>query len=342
MKRLKVHLYKNYFTLGQSEQPIPYNGPFGAFIDALNTLEMNGDVMSSLSANFYKNGVARVEVVDHRFQPVQAAPLVLFPSASAVHEDIQAFGMDYFGSEWSPNEMGLELEEKVLPSLYPTLDLEVQPRSDVGIDRFVDSNELFKRKTLEAYNQQKYIVPKKRRANPQIDQVLQKDAKRNEDMRSLILMEKAKDSTFFPAYSQLSFIEDWKKKKKMADEEAMIGLGDKQKIKLTSSGIVAPRKILSYNMNKKICRTLKFESEVDGKSIYSVFNVYELSEGQFEGVLRWGNQEGTAINGGTIRYPLGNKQAVDYYVAHFRGFYGIMHKITFDTAATTPVTNQSQ
>jgi hypothetical protein len=80
------------------------------------------------------------------------------------------------------------------------------------------------------------------------------------------LIEKANDIDFYPRFAQLSFIEDWKKKKKMADEEQMIGLGDKQKIKLTTSGISgilklinvsAPKKILSYNMNRRIVRTLK-------------------------------------------------------------------------------------
>lgn len=67
--------------------------------------------------------------------------------------------------------------------------------------------------------------------------------------------------------------------------------------------------------------------------------MYELSDGLFEGVIRWGSQEGTAIGGDTIRYPLGNKSAVDYYVNHFRGtfnltrgFYGIVNKLTADTA----------
>jgi hypothetical protein len=60
-------------------------------------------------------------------------------------------------------------------------------------------------------------------------------------------------------------------------------------------------------------------------------NVYDLGDGQYEGVLRWGNAEGTAIGGDTIKYPLGNRQSVEYYIAHFRGFYGILHKLVADT-----------
>lgn len=73
----------------------------------------------------------------------------------------------------------------------------------------------------------------------------------------------------------------------------------------------------------------------------------------YEGILRWGAQEGiaidiipgSAIDGDTLRYPIGNKQAVDYYVAHFRGifkllmlgFYGIRHKLVSDSASAVPL-----
>jgi hypothetical protein len=57
------------------------------------------------------------------------------------------------------------------------------------------------------------------------------------------------------------------------------------------------------------------------------------------------NLTGTAIDGDTLRYPIGNKQAVDYYVAHFRGifncltkgFYGIRHTLVSDSASTVPL-----
>jgi hypothetical protein len=50
------------------------------------------------------------------------------------------------------------------------------------------------------------------------------------------------------------------------------------------------------------------------------------------GVLRWGTVEGTAINGDTLKFPLGNKQAVEYYIMHFKGFYGILHTLISDSA----------
>ena len=43
--------------------------------------------------------------------------------------------------------------------------------------------------------------------------------------------------------------------------------------------------------------------------------------------------EGTALGGSTLRYPIGNKIAVEYYVGHFKGFYGITAKLVSDTVA---------
>ena len=65
-----------------------------------------------------------------------------------------------------------------------------------------------------------------------------------------------------------------------------------------------------------------------------MLNVYELPDNTYEGVLRWGTVEGTAIDGQTLRYPIGNKQAVEYYIAHFKGFYGIVHQLVSDSAET--------
>lgn len=64
---LRVHLYKNYFTLSSIERPIPYNGPLSDFVDALNTLSIGQELLSSLPAKFFENGRFKVECVDHRF-----------------------------------------------------------------------------------------------------------------------------------------------------------------------------------------------------------------------------------------------------------------------------------
>lgn len=63
--------------------------------------------------------------------------------------------------------------------------------------------------------------------------------------------------------------------------------------------------------------------------------MYEIFPNEFEAILRWGSVEGTSINGSTLRYPLGNKVAVEYYIGHFKGFYGITHRLVLDSIAQT-------
>jgi hypothetical protein len=82
-------------------------------------------------------------------------------------------------------------------------------------------------------------------------------------------------------FGLLSFIEEWRRNKKLANEEVMVGLGDKNKIKIGGKNVNLPPKRLQFNKNLKIVRTLKFESNIfkDGleKKCYHIlsdFNSY--------------------------------------------------------------------
>lgn len=63
-----------------------------------------------------------------------------------------------------------------------------------------------------------------------------------------------------PKFNLLSFVEEWRRNKKLADEEVLVGLGDKNKIKIGLKNNTQPQKRLQYNKNVKIMRTLKFET----------------------------------------------------------------------------------
>lgn len=76
---------------------------------------------------------------------------MLNPSPLAIYQDIQAFGLESFGQDWQES-LGLELEEKILPNIFPNLDLDVQFQSQVGSDQYVPKYDSFKRKTAENYN----------------------------------------------------------------------------------------------------------------------------------------------------------------------------------------------
>ena len=156
------------------------------------------------------------------------------------------------------------------------------------------------------------------------------------DLKLMFVMDKNRDVEFYPRFRQQQFVDDWKRKQAIAKSESLIGLGDKNTIKLFpqgNNGIQMQRRVLVYNMNRRIIRTLRFYSQINSKDIFTILNVYEVGENSFEAVLRWGSVEGTAIDGGTLRYALGNKQAVEYYIAHFKGFYGVLHEFKSDSEA---------
>ena len=144
------------------------------------------------------------------------------------------------------------------------------------------------------------------------------------------------DSTFIPKFSLLNFIQDWKKKKEMGDAQVLSALPDRKKLKKN-----CPVSSVGYGTNRCI-RTLKFEQEIVnsknnwikylGKK-YTILNIYEVFPNEFEAILRWGSFDGTSINGSTLRYPVGNKVAVEYYIGHFKGFYGITNRLVLDSTA---------
>ncbi|KAJ3093059.1 hypothetical protein HK102_010964 [Quaeritorhiza haematococci] len=176
----------------------------------------------------------------------------------------------------------LEMEAKLLPILEGPLCLDSNPA--VG-----------KMANLAAYNENKYRVKRKRRRDWAERE--EEEAKKKESNKLMMIMEQERD--FHPRFNQLAFIEEWRKKKSMADAEPMIGLDNKK---------------------------------VRGK-MHTILNVYETEPDEFEAVLRWGNVEGTSTgNGNTLRYPLGNAVAAEHYIAHFRNFYGLTNNLLADTA----------
>jgi hypothetical protein len=143
----------------------------------------------------------------------------------------------------------------------------------------------------------------------------------------------------FLRFQQLDFIEEWRRKKKLANEESLVGLGDKQKIKLKPTGSVQPRKSLLYNANRRIVRTIRYEQTLNSSTLtntekfFHILNVYQVGNNDYDAVLRWGDIDGTANNGNTIYYPIGSgKLALEYYIAHFKALYAIDHTFLVDSA----------
>lgn len=303
---MELTLHKTHFQLDQAS--LQYS-PLKSLTSQINSLRFNASL-----AEYSTNAEIVINSTDLRSLPPVKNTIVLRPDIDTIHQDIDKYGHDFLGLEWT-EETALDVEAKILPYIHKGLDL----RPTINVVR---------EKSISNYNKVKYLSRK--RGSP-VEEGDNQVEERKKNARLLLLMDKAKDVQFYPRFTQHSFVEDWRRKQKLASEETLFGLGDKNKIKLTSSGIATPRQILVDNVNRRIIKTLRFESAVNDKKVYSLLNVYALDMGLFEAVLRWGTTEGTSINGDTLRFPIGNRTAVEFYLGHFKGFYGCMHMLSSES-----------
>ena len=256
---------------------------------------------------------------DHRFQfgkklntdsiqKCKPVRLLLRHTERSLINDVSHFGYKRAAIEntlWDEDAC-LTLHARVLPLIQKPLCLD--PTLDV-----------LRLETIKSHKCSAYVLPaqRKRKFDDDTSAVILSD----ESKRLQLLM--GKQSEFCPRFSQQSFVEEWRKKKQMADAEPLIGLNDKSKIKHPN--------MLQFNVNRRVVRTLKFEQATSTRTLYTTLNVYDVnnSSNEYEAVMRWGESEGTSLGKehNTIRFPLGNKMAVEYYVGHLKGFYGINHKL---------------
>lgn len=128
-------------------------------------------------------------------------------------------------------------------------------------------------------------------------------------------------------------------------------LSQQSTIDTKEHGDAKPAGILRANLNHRIIRTLRFESnkanELESRGsgskkgkLFHILNIYELAtvaksaNPSFECVLRTGAVEGTAIGGDTLTFPIGSGRAcVDYFVAGFKGLFGLDHTFVIDSAS---------
>jgi hypothetical protein len=295
---LRLTLYPNHFTFNESET-LEYSEPFIKILDYISRGEIPPFV-KDLDPLFI-NGNLYVSVCDARLNPPIVTQVECRPSAAFVYNDIKSlFKQDFLEAE------------AAFVTLYHTLNL--NPSFDT----------LFKEQTMH-YNRIKmpFVINKKRKFNKQECSM--------QEVKKLTLM--LNDSTFIPKFNLLSFIQDWRKKKDTGDAQVLQVLPDKKKVKKNGVSIVGPQ--------SNCVRTLKFEQEILNSKLnylikekkYTILNIYEIFQNEFEAILRWGSIEGTSVNGSTLRYPLGNKVAVEYYIGHFKGFYGITHRLVLDSIA---------
>jgi hypothetical protein len=276
---MHVHVYKTHYTIDDKQTAIPFND----FLDCINKLTLpsapslfpsqptsnGGSTLSSPTApqnplklnelfpeDSFENGSLVLDITDHRYTPPATAKVKLKPSLG-----------------WLENE---EVPlEKVLPSYYsldlevPKMDSLVKTESDseqcpVYSDSIPDLARKFNQKANEYYNLQKF------------KRVHRVSKKTQAVMDTIMDPMMTATREFVPRFGQYKFVQDWKQKQHLACNELLIGLGDKNKIKINPMGN-ASRKMLIHNLNRRIIRTLRFESN-NTKKVYTILNVYEIPE----------------------------------------------------------------
>jgi hypothetical protein len=136
---LNVSLYPKHFTIGENEMLHQYQGPLQCFVDSINELKLNTELVKHLHPSFFHEGCVTIFLRDYRFQIVPKSSTSISPPTSlldltkpekgtptiqkiklhltndAMTQDIQNF-LGYEGIVWSP-ELSLEFEALALVHL---------------------------------------------------------------------------------------------------------------------------------------------------------------------------------------------------------------------------------
>ncbi|ORX50332.1 hypothetical protein BCR36DRAFT_412355 [Piromyces finnis] len=304
-----INLYANYFTFNNK-----------TFIENLNEHTIPSsllDVLDKQKCKFYNGNIA-VEVRNHclndqtELTSAEITRIWLHMTPENLWMDLCLLNERFGHPQWT-QDASLEIESKILTSIEKDLCLE--PKIEVS-----------KIKNLINYNDCKHNIKKKKRKDKTNED---EEAEKKAQQQQLLLLfsnnKNKKESR--SRFNRINFIEEWRKKKVMADSEPLICISSSNKKPNTK---VSPTsRTLLHNLNR-VVRTLRFENTTRGIKTYTVLNIYELSNGENEAVLRWGTIPNTSINGGLLKYPIGNNAAAEYYIANFIYFYSLTNKLVSD------------
>ncbi|KAJ3411522.1 Transcription factor spt20 [Chytridiales sp. JEL 0842] len=222
------------------------------------------------------------------------------------------------------DSMMAEIESKILEATETDLCLDPSPS-------VLQSNSII------TYNQTKYRQCRKRPRES-----LEKEeeaAEKKATMKMMLLSDEKRE--FQPTFSRAMFIEDYRRRKMLEDEEVMLGVVEQKKTK--------QRKLAGTSSlnSSKVIKTIRFEQpyEISGETIYTIFNVVESGmPDEYEGIIRRGNAEGTAKgkHGLMLRFPIGNLAAVEKYMHYFKNFYSVDNKLKNQSAVQLPGSTPSE
>ena len=111
--------------------------------------------------------------------------------------------------------------------------------------------------------------------------------------------------------------------------EPLFGLDPKNKANLRRKASLA---------GKKLVRTIRFERTGQASPLYTILNIYENGL-EYEGLLRYGEQEGIAVGkySNSFSLPIGNNVALEYFLGQFKGFYTLDNKCVADVSIKSMV-----
>jgi hypothetical protein len=157
---------------------------------------------------------------------------------------------------WTP-ELQLQAEALALPFLVEPICLD-------------PSASVFRKASLINFNRHKLDIPLRRKAAPALTE--------NSAKKLQMLMQSGPTQiSTEPRFSQLAFIEEWRRNKTLADEEVLVGLGDviRNKIKLSGKSLTPlPAKKLQFNINRRIVRTMRYESTVHARKRFHILSMH--------------------------------------------------------------------
>lgn len=111
----------------------------------------------------------------------------------------------------------------------------------------------------------------------------------------------------------MNVVENWREKKKQDDARTLRTLESKEK-----GGNVA-----KDSASSNLIRTLKYMRKARDKTyaVYTTLNIYQLPNGNFEVILRWGNKPDTSVNGNMLRFQFSNFSSLQSYLNTFNLIY---------------------
>ncbi|KAI8916501.1 Spt20 family-domain-containing protein [Powellomyces hirtus] len=366
---LVLHLFPTHFTLDERDATYQYNGPLKEFLEAVNRQELPANAVDLFKESDFHDGCIHVHVRDHRVnfhnsgRGAPATPnttsattttanpttltsgpdpcirhLVLRPSPATLWADICSLRNSGTG-ETLTQDAALEVEAKTLLATRATLNLDPSPH----IGRLANINH---------FNDTKYRIARKRPRNWAAKE--EDDEKKRESDKLMLIMDERRIKEFHPKFAKFAFVEDWKKKKALADAEPLVTLDDK--IKAKGSARTKPDANCNLNVDSaNLIRSLLYQQKFKSLDIimYTTVNVYQMADGQCYCTLRWGNAPGTGagegrLTGSTLRFPLGNYAAALYYIKSLKSHLEVSNKPVMDQArtggsaqATTPHSGQA-